>query len=593
MKKYIRIFLLIICVFIWSDVYAYSGNPISITGAVRQPLNLSIEDINRYQTVRVQLNEVMKDGTYKGVFYYRGVPLRTLLDMAYIEKEESAFSKKTDMAILVRGRDGKEVALSWGEIFYRNSSDIIVATSASPIVPHKNCASCHDADFYQPYMDQLSRDIGFPKLVVASDAYSDRSIEDIVSIEVIDPRPRKPAVNPEILFSPEFTITGDVKEEITITDFSPYPKAKERVKHLGEGRGFHGISDFSGAPLKAMLDEAGVDHDLSQVFYVSAPDGYYALFSYGEVYLNRDEESIIMADRADTEPIEEGGKFFLIPTEDLMADRDVKSVERIEVLNLKKRPKLFIIGIGRGDTNLITMEAVSAMAEADVFICPDDIKNRFPKYMGDKPILMDIYVYAPHVMRKKYPDLSQEEVNKLVNDKWAEIAVMIEKEIEEGRNVALLDYGDPTIWSGSEYIMERLRDDMIEIIPGISSFNVANALLEIHVGCKGSIILTTPKGIMQNRSLFENAAKNGETLCIFMGLSSIPDLMRFFNTCYDEKTPVSLVYLAGYSARERIVETDLKSLQQEVNRYPEKSLGLIYIGPCLETNKAFEHWKND
>ena len=589
MKKYFGFFLLFLFVFISSDPFASPGTCLSITGLVRQPLNLTMEDMVGFQNVTVQLNEIMKDGTFKGVFYYRGVPLRTLLDMAFIEKEETAFSKKTDIAILARGRDGKEVALSWGEIFYRNSSDIIIATSASPVMPHKNCASCHDAGFYKPYMDQLSRHIGFPKLVVADDAYSDRSIEDIVSIKVIDPRPRKPAVDSDELYSPGFTIRGDVTKEMTITDLSSYQRVEERVKLVGEGKGFHGIKDFSGTPLKAILDLAGVDQDLTKVFLVSAPDGYYALFSYGEIFLNRDEESIIVAEKANNEPIEDGGKFFLIPTEDLMADRDVKSVGEIEVFTLKKDPRLFIIGMGSGDTNLITMEAVSTMAEADVFICPDDIKERFSKYLGDKPILLDIYEFAPPVMRKKYPDLSQEEVNKLVNDKYAEITSIIEKEIDDGRNVALLDYGDPTIWSGSEYIMEHSGDDMIEIIPGLSSFNVANALLETHVGCNGSIILTTPAGINGNRSLFESAAKNGETLCLFMGGQKLSGLMDFFYKHYPETTPVQLVYRAGYMGSEKVVKIDLKRVREAVEKEEEKNLVLIYIGPCLESENAMEH----
>jgi len=335
MNKYEKILLLIVCIFLWSDVYAYAEDYISIIGNVRQPLNLSIEDIGRFQTVQVQLNEVMKDGTFKGVFYYKGVPLRTLLDTAYIEKEESAFSKKVDMAILVRGRDGKEVALSWGEIFYRNSNDIIVATSASPILPHRSCASCHDKDFYQPYMEQFSRDIGFPKLVIAGDEYADRSIENIASIEVMDPRPSKPLKDKKELFSSGFTITGDVKNEITVTDLSPFPRLENRVKTVGEGKGFHGISDYSGASLKKILEKAGIKPDLTTVFYVSAPDGYYSLFSYGEIYLNSNEESVIIADRVNGEPIKDGGKLLLIPTEDLMADRYVKSVERIEVFTLK------------------------------------------------------------------------------------------------------------------------------------------------------------------------------------------------------------------------------------------------------------------
>jgi hypothetical protein len=96
-------------------------------------------------------------------------------------------------------------------------------------------------------MDQFSREIGFPKLVIAGDAYADRSIEDIVSIEVIDPRPRKADKDRDKLFSPRFTITGDVKKEITVTDFSPYQRVEAKVKHLGEGQGFHGISGNSGS----------------------------------------------------------------------------------------------------------------------------------------------------------------------------------------------------------------------------------------------------------------------------------------------------------------------------------------------------------
>ena len=61
------------------------------------------------------------------------------------------------------------------------------------------------------------------------------------------------------------------------------------------------------------------------------------------IYLNRDENSIFIADKANGEPIEDGGKFFLIPTEDLMADRDVKSVEKIEVFTLKKEPNVNLI----------------------------------------------------------------------------------------------------------------------------------------------------------------------------------------------------------------------------------------------------------
>ena len=95
--------------------------------------------------------------------YYNGVPLRTLLETAFIKKEETAFNKVIDVAILVRNKDGEEVALSWGEIFYKNSYDIIIATSASPIKPHHGCDSCHTPEETNPRMKQFDRKIGFPQ----------------------------------------------------------------------------------------------------------------------------------------------------------------------------------------------------------------------------------------------------------------------------------------------------------------------------------------------------------------------------------------------------------------------------------------------
>jgi len=335
MKTKILFPILFLFVFSVGEALAQSPSCLSITGLVKQPLNLTADDLERYQSIRVQLNEVTEDGGYRGVFYYRGVPLRTLLELASIEKEKTEFSKKVDLAILVRNRQGKQVALSWGEVFYRNPGGIIVATSATPIMPHKDCKRCHNPEEYKPRLDQLHRKIGFPKLVVSSDTYADRSLEEIMSIEVIDLRPKMPVKKLKKLFSHEFTITGAVRKTVTFKDLSPYPRGVMKIKHLGEGKGYHGIDKVEGVYFKTILDKAGIAPGLNNVFMISAPDGYRSLFSYGEIFLNPSGERIIIADTMNGQPIEKGGKFFLIPPDDLMADRDIKSIEKIEVISLQ------------------------------------------------------------------------------------------------------------------------------------------------------------------------------------------------------------------------------------------------------------------
>ena len=126
-----------------ADGLAASSPAISITGTVKQPLNLSMEDIRRFEAVTARLNEVSADKNFHGVFSYRGVPLRTLLELATVQKEKSDFSKSVDLAIAVKNKNGQQTVLPWGELYYRNPADILIAFSATPVMPHRECSTCH------------------------------------------------------------------------------------------------------------------------------------------------------------------------------------------------------------------------------------------------------------------------------------------------------------------------------------------------------------------------------------------------------------------------------------------------------------------
>ncbi|OPX35420.1 MAG: hypothetical protein B1H11_09135 [Desulfobacteraceae bacterium 4484_190.1] len=340
MKRKFGWFVFFTALFFTGDILAGSPSVLSITGLVKQPLNLTVDDLERHRSIEVQLNEVMEDSGYHGVFYYSGVPLKTLLEFASIEKGETAFSKKVDLAVLVRNREGKQVVLSWGEVFYRNPGRIIVAASAIPIMPRHDCKTCHSPEVYKSRLVQLHRKIGFPKLVVSSDSYADRSLEGITSIEVLDLCPKMPAKRLKKLFAPEFSITDVVRRTLVFKDLSSYPRRAMKIKHLGEGKGYHGIEKVEGAYLRNIIDKAGIAPDLCKIFLVSAPDGYRALFSYGEIFLDPAGERMIIADRLNGKPIEKGGKFVLVAPGDLMADRHVKSIRRIEVISVRQDPKL-------------------------------------------------------------------------------------------------------------------------------------------------------------------------------------------------------------------------------------------------------------
>ncbi len=305
-----------------------------ISGEVRQQLTLQREDLERLHAATTRTNEVLRSGHYRGAFTYRGPSLRSLLEFAGIDKKSSDFNKDLDLVIVVENGEGEEIALSWGEIFYRNPGDIIVAVEAAPIRPH------HERDriprAYWPWLDQLDREIGFPKLVVANDFYSDRSLEGIRRIQVIDLHPAVQRKKQKMLFSPSFSICGAVANPVTISVLPEKNYDTVVFKEVGDGQGYHGLKTFGGVPLVDLLEQAGMKGDLDTAVVISAPDGYRTTLSYGELFLSNGGKDIRIGDTMGGEYLTNRGKFFVLLPDDLSADRSVKAIQEIRVVPLSR-----------------------------------------------------------------------------------------------------------------------------------------------------------------------------------------------------------------------------------------------------------------
>lgn len=314
------------------EVAALPG--LSISGEVRQSLHFTNKDLEKLSTIPTRLNGVSRSGHYSGAFYFHGPSLKSLLEFAGIEKKGSDFNKDLDLAIVVRDKAGKEIVLSWGEIFYRNPGDIIVAVKAEPIRPHHERNRIPRA--YWPWLDQLDREVGFPKLVVANDFYSDRSLEEIQSIEVVDLHPDVHREKQKVLFSPTFSISGSVANPVEMSVLPDVNRTDILFKVVGDGQGYHGLKSFGGVPLTDLLKQAGIQGDLDTAVIVSSPDGYRTTLSYGELFLSKFGKNTLIGDTMARKPVTARGKFFLLIPDDLSADRSVKAIQEIRVVNLKQ-----------------------------------------------------------------------------------------------------------------------------------------------------------------------------------------------------------------------------------------------------------------
>ena len=97
------LFLFIACLLIPVYGRTASSPVINIAGAVKQQLNVSLKELAGFASVTVRLNEVTRDKEFHGVFYYQGVPLRTLLELAGIQKKKPDFRSAILRSSMNRG----------------------------------------------------------------------------------------------------------------------------------------------------------------------------------------------------------------------------------------------------------------------------------------------------------------------------------------------------------------------------------------------------------------------------------------------------------------------------------------------------------
>ena len=136
--------------------------------------------------------------------------------------------------------------------------------------------------------------------------------------------------------------------------------------------------------------------------------------------------------------------------------------------------KLYGVGVGPGDPKLMTYLAVETIKNCEVIAVPADGKEHAISYKIASGIVTDMnqkeclalsspMTKDPNVLNENYQNVSKE----------------IMKKLDEGKDVAYLTLGDPTIYSTYIYIQRIIKESgyEAEIINGIPSFCAVAAKL--------------------------------------------------------------------------------------------------------------------
>ncbi len=134
---------------------------------------------------------------------------------------------------------------------------------------------------------------------------------------------------------------------------------------------------------------------------------------------------------------------------------------------------LYGVSVGPGDPELMTLKAVRTIERCSVIAAPET--------RGDKTLALDIVRGAMDVSGKEIMAISfpMSRDKSVINANYDAVAARIRAELEQGRDVALINLGDVSVYSTFSYIADRLSAQgfAVEIIPGVTSFCAVSAKL--------------------------------------------------------------------------------------------------------------------
>lgn len=208
--------------------------------------------------------------------------------------------------------------------------------------------------------------------------------------------------------------------------------------------------------------------------------------------------------------------------------------------------KVYLVGAGPGDPDLLTVKALRIIASAQVVVFDRLVSTEVIALLPPACRRIDVGKRASH------HTLPQHRINDLLVDL-----------ARAGHQVVRLKGGDPFVFGrgGEEALALAVNSIPFEVVPGITSAQGCAAALKVpltHRGLATGLRLITGH-LMADGDLdldWEGLADPATTLVVYMGLASIADIAgRLVAVGRDPATPVLAVTRATHATQRHLVAT--------------------------------------
>jgi len=229
---------------------------------------------------------------------------------------------------------------------------------------------------------------------------------------------------------------------------------------------------------------------------------------------------------------------------------------------------VYFIGAGPGDPELITVKAQKL-----INLCPVIL---YAGSLVPRAIFADVEQSAEQIIDTASIDLQ-------------EIITHIAKAHSEGKDVARVHSGDPSIYGAIGEQIRRLEQLGIdyEVIPGVTATSASAAWLGKELTLSGvsqTVIMTRYEGKtpFPERERLPALAATGATLVIHLGIVRIHKIVEELIPFYGENCPIAVCYRTSWPDQDKVVGT-LGDIVKKVREKKFTRTSLILVGPVLGT----------
>lgn len=226
--------------------------------------------------------------------------------------------------------------------------------------------------------------------------------------------------------------------------------------------------------------------------------------------------------------------------------------------------KVWFVGAGPGNPELITVKGLSLLRDADVLIYAGSLVN--PELIAQSP--------APIKL-----------------DSWGmkreEIIAAMEEAARSGKTVVRLHSGDPSLYGAIIEQIEELEklNIPVEIVPGVSSLFAAAAALESQLTLRGvseSLIVTRPAGKTLKHDQIRELSTLGVTMVVFLGTEKLDEITK--KLACPKDTPAAVVYHASWPDQ-KIVRGTVSDIAQKTQDEGIDHTALLIIGGVVDPGR--------